>query len=165
MNSRLLPTLIVAFALAVLGTACGDDEPVPVKPAAKPRAAAPQPRPAQPTAVEPKSLAEQLAEEVDLPGFYPSDAPVYPSAKLNTAALQPGGRASTVFSTGDSQAEVTSFLDSALPGSGWDEIQTLEIADGVIIQASKSWRKISVLVSPLEAENKTLIAVSVDREN
>jgi hypothetical protein len=161
----LVSTLIISLAFGVLAGCGGEEEPA--TPVAKPSPPAP-PAPTRAPVVEkdpPKTFMEQLETSVDLPDFYPKDAPVYPNTKPNSAGWQ-GGRVSAIFHTKDDADEVVAFVTSSLNENGWSNVQHVEIPDGSAVQGFKSDedRTISVLVAEVEekGEAATVIAVSTD---
>lgn len=160
---RFLFGCLVAFAFV----ACGDDEPA--KPAAPPAAeSAAQARQPVPRSQREKlpapSVSESLAARVELPDYYPKDAPVYRGAKANSAGWQ-SGRVNAVFSTPDDPSKVSSEVQSSLRSNGWTEIVEAEMVSGVVVQAAKDDRAISALISRMEEGTPgevTMIMVAVD---
>jgi hypothetical protein len=162
-RTRLVPVLIAALAIG-LYTGCGEDEatpPAPPSPAVPP---APAPEPVvkvQP----PQSIKQQLEQSVDLPDFYPKDAPVYPGAKASSVGWQ-GSRVSAVFSTSDPTDQVVAQTRESLESQGWSDIQSADLPNGQVLQGYKhdEERKIMALISSVEeaGEKVTLIAVATD---
>jgi hypothetical protein len=160
------PLFVAIFAAiaCVLLVACGGEEPAPAK--------VPTPTtPATPTAAQ-KSKArtmpvpttqELVNTRVELPDFYPEDAPVYSGAQANSVAWE-SGRVAAVFTTSDSPSEVSEKLQAELDSKGWQDIITAGGANGVVVQAGKDERGISALVSETDSGGKpvTMIMVAVD---
>jgi len=144
-----------AFAIA-----CGGDEPT--KPAAK-SAKAPMPRSQRERLPEP-SVKDTLAADIDLPDYYPDDAPIYRGATVNSSGWQ-SGRVNVVFSTADAPSDVSGDVQSSLRSKGWGEIVEAEMVNGVVVQAEKGSRSISALISRMEGgtgDETTMIIVAVD---
>lgn len=161
----LFVTFVVLITIAFV-TACGGDEPA--KPQAGKAAGEAPPPPLPPRSQREKlpapSISETLAARVDLPDYYPSDAPVYDGSTTNSVGWD-SGRVNAVFNTPDDPGQVSSSLQSTLGSNGWSEIVEAEMVNGVIVQAGKDDRSISVLVSRMEegTENETtMILVTVD---
>jgi hypothetical protein len=101
---------------------------------------------------------------VDLPDYYPEDAPVYSGSTTNSVGWQ-SGRVSAVFTTGDTPEEVSSKLQESLRSNGWQDIVEAEMVNGVVVQAAKDERGISALISLMEkgpSDEVTMIMVAVD---
>jgi hypothetical protein len=162
-RTRLVPVLIAALAIGVY-TGCGEDEATTPPPEST-GSPTPAPEPVVTKVQPPKSIKEQLAQSVDLPDFYPKDAPVYPGAKASSVGWQ-GTRVSAVFSTSDPVDQVVSHTRESLESQGWSDIQSSDLPSGQIVQGFKhdAERTIMALVSSVEeaGEKVTLIAVSTD---
>lgn len=111
------------------------------------------------------STAEQLAQKVDLPDTFPSDAPVYPGTQPSQYVVKPNGRLSLTFGTPDSPDQVMSYMRDELPRRRWEIIGEHDLETGKLLQATKGDRLISVLLSRIDegqAGEVTMIAMSVD---
>ena len=130
--------------------------------AAKPSAPGKKPsseRKAPPSA----SVGEQLQAEVEIPEYYPEDAPIYPGTKPAQAQIR-NGRASLMFGTPDSPADVDRYMSDYLRDQGWNP-QSQRQGDRTLMQGIKDGRTLTVLVSRADVGKETettLIAVSVD---
>ncbi len=162
---RLAAVCAGTIALA-LTTACGGDESqAPAGDTAKSttptEAAPPAPAPKR----ERKTIHDELSEKLELPASYPEDGPVYPGSTVNVSDTR-GSRLTTVFSTSDGLDEVTSWVEGDLRNQGWVGIeeQAMPNGTGKMVSGAKEGRRLSVLLSRLDAENKTLIAVSVNTD-
>jgi hypothetical protein len=114
----------------------------------------------------PKTAMEQLEVEVELPDFYPKDAPVYPGSKTNRAAWH-FGQVTAVFSTTDPLADVLVYINDFVSAQGWQNIENIEFGDGgSIVKGVKGMdgRSISVMLTKREGEGRsaTMIVVSTD---
>ena len=159
--------LLIAVGVASLLIACSSEEE-PAEPAPAPTPPTTATRPAPTPAVKPaipKSVMEQLEVEVEVPEFYPKDAPVYPGSKASKAGWHQG-RVTAVFSSSDQLADVVAYMNDFMSAQGWEDIQNMEIVDGSIVQASTRAddRSISVLLTWVEEEggSATLIVVATD---
>ncbi len=167
---RTLPIALVAAALVV---ACGgSDEPSAPDPttatpqqetAAKPKTPAPPPVPDVPKKPKKKrlSLEEQLAVKVEIPDYYPSDAPVYPSGHAVDARVAKNGQANVSFTMDDDVNTVTDWVKSNLSSKGWNVVMEQELDHGFILMGTKDARKISVLTTAVERAGKSVMAVAV----
>lgn len=158
-------TLAVAFALtlapALLG--CGQDEapqPNPSNPSV-----APANSPARaPVARDPERLRKELRREIELPDYYPEDAPIYPGSTTSSAG-RPSGRVAAAFSTEDSTELVRAHVLGELASSGWSEVLVVEMPNGVVIHGKKDAREISVLISFVDPDTEhelTMMIVAID---
>jgi hypothetical protein len=161
-------SFIVLVACAFVA-ACGGEEPakpvadVPTKPAADAPAKPAVKLKGREQAPEP-TIEELLKARVELPDYYPDDAPVYPGATANRVNWV-RGRVNAVFTTDDDPSDASGTLQSALDSSGWEEIVVAEMVNGVVLQAGKDERSISALVSRMQEGTRdevTMIMVVVD---
>lgn len=125
---------------------------------------------AEEMAVDPESsarqLAEQLRQHVELPDYYPPDAPIYPGSQPSDAQELRGGRVAVVFSSPDAVDKVSEWLRHDLPSQGWTLTVEQAMDAGMMIQAIKPNRLVSVLLSRVESggsEPTTIVAVAVDK--
>jgi hypothetical protein len=146
---------------AVNGCTCAEEPaPPPPQPAARP---APQPSDSAPPPPErrgPGTIEEQIAKEVELPPYYPGDAPIYPGARANTSTTG-YGRVQAVFSTPDSQDQVLEWYRTALDEQGWQNLTETEAGEHKVITVDQGRRRFSIMVTA--AAGHTLIIVSTDR--
>lgn len=166
---RLAQLLIVAIVATAFTAACscGTEEGVetaqPTQPSEPAKQAPPLPKPAPaPKPNAPRSVEEQLAKAVEMPDFYPDDAPAYPGVNPSRVARE-AGRVQATFSTDDPVNEVTDWLLEDLEGRGWTGVTTTEIEGSSVVQGFSGRRSISVLLSSIESGGKpvTLMIVSV----
>ena len=123
-----------------------------------------QPQQGQEQEDGPLPIREELRRAIALPDFYPEDAPIYPNATLSNVG-QPRGRVTAVFSTEDPPEEVTAYLRAKLATEGWSEHEKEEMPNGLIIQATKDERAISLLISSMDAGTEyelTMVVVAID---
>jgi hypothetical protein len=168
--SRLRTLLACAASLALLAGCSADDEPAKPEPVVqKPTAKSAAPKPARPAPAPvvkrepPKTISEQLEGQVEAPDWYPSDAPLYPGAKLNRVGWA-GSRVSGIFSTTDSTDDVSSWMTDFLASENWRNVTQVDMPNGKVMQASKSGRTIAVMVSALDSDGTkvTLVNVAAD---
>ncbi|MBW2230536.1 MAG: hypothetical protein JRG92_10905 [Deltaproteobacteria bacterium] len=178
-NRRALRLLLVGLVSVGLLAACGGQEEAPEAPAtaepersasaptgAEPPAPAPRAdRAERPSSKPPEGAAAQLSRTIELPDYYPSDAPVYPGTEPSSAKRNAAGRIAVVFGTSDSPEQVLEYMVGYLPGAGWEITGQQDLPGGPLLQASQGERLLSVLLSRLD-EGKpseiTVIAVGVD---
>jgi hypothetical protein len=163
-RSRWLRISLLCSALVTLGLACGGDEAGKPETAAAVPAATPQPT-AEPQ-TQARLPADQLRQHMDLPEYYPPDAPLYPGTKPSDAQQLANGRVTAVFGTSDSIDQVLVYMQGSLPEQGWTVTVEQSMPQGMIMQAVKPDRLLSVLLSRYGAspeEELTIIAISVDR--
>ncbi len=164
---RLALTGAVALTLFAGCGGCGEDE----KPAPTQETVAPTPVPKpEPRVekVEPQrglSVAEQLETTIELPSYYPPDAPVYPGAKVNTAKTSMG-RISLIFSSQDSREDVADWMNVFFASEGWGDFSVSDVPSvGMNLQGSKGRRKLGVLlISSVDGDGEevTLLVVATD---
>jgi len=162
----LLRSLLVGSVVIGLGSgwvACSGGQE-----AEKPGQAAPAPTPPpEPTPEAGAKLpSEQLRRHIELPEYYPPDAPIYPGTQPSEAQQLPNGRVTAIFGTPDSPEQVMTYMQEALPAQGWTITVEQSMQNGTIMQALKPERLLSILLSRYgasEAEELTIIAISVDR--
>ena len=157
LRRELLRFLLVGFATAGLVAACGGDEQQqPAPPAADAPAQAPG-----------GGVAAELRQQVELPDYYPADAPVYPGTKPSRVKVMDNGQISAQFGTEASVDDVVGFMRSKLPELGWKLGAETEMPGGWLLQGTKADRRILVLVSRIkggESGDITIIAVDVTGE-
>jgi hypothetical protein len=166
MRDRMKSSAVLLFAVGVASLlfACSSEEE-PAKP--QPPAPTPPTRQAQPPVKRPvpTTVMEQLEVEVEVPDYYPKDAPVYPGSKASRAEWQMG-RVTAVFSTPDPIADVVIYMSDFLSAQGWQDVQHLEMDDGSLVEGDKTTddRSISVFLTWVdeEAGSATMIVVATD---
>lgn len=112
----------------------------------------------------PSRIREELRTNVELPDYYPDDAPIYPGAATNTAGRR-RGRVAAVFSSQDSRDEIFAYVKAKLPSLGWADVSVQEMPNGTVIHAIKAEREMSVLVSVMDEGTEyelTMMMVAVD---
>jgi hypothetical protein len=168
-------SLLAAGLMAtLLFTACGgDDEDIPTPAAPKSATkAAEAPAPIQPApAVTPDELPpptsvleEQFSEKMELPDYFPQDAPIWPGLNPTDARKTGNGRATAVWGVDDSAENVLAFVKQNMEEQGWAIALDQPLEVGHMIQAVKGERQLNVVTSPLRDTGKTVLAVSVSLE-
>jgi hypothetical protein len=166
--------LAAGLMTALLFTACGgDDEDIPT-PAAPKSAAntseAPAPiQPAPPVTPDElpppiTDLEEQFGEKLELPAYFPQDAPIWPGLNPADARKGENGRATAVWGVPDSGENVLAFVQQSMAEQGWTVILDQPLEVGHMLQATKGDRQLNVVTSPLRDTGKTVLAVSVSVE-
>jgi hypothetical protein len=162
--------LLVAIAVAGLLLGCGSDEapePTPASPAASseaPEAPMTPPElimPAIPSD-RPRTVTDELAIKIEMPDFYPADAPVYPNTAPSKAFVK-GNLINLMFGTSDSVAQVLDFLTDELPRLGWNNASVQRMSNSVSVEATKVGRELIIMLTEFQdgSKDSTLIAVSV----
>jgi hypothetical protein len=163
--------------LSLSAAGCGGEEKseTPPAPAATTPAQPPAPEPAakppvvtraqereQASATPGVPLRETLRGEVDVPGEYPDDAPVYPAATASQAETFQGS-VNVTFVTGDSADQVVAFLESDLAAKGWGDVRTESMEGTFITYGTKSSRKLSAMTTRFEDDDPiTMLMIAVD---
>jgi hypothetical protein len=112
----------------------------------------------------PDALRKELRTKVELPDYYPGDAPIYPGTMTNNAGRR-NGRVTAVFSTEDSTEVVSEYILAKLGSLDWTDVSVHEMPNGHVIHAVKEVREISVLVSSMDEGTEyelTMMVVAVD---
>jgi hypothetical protein len=107
----------------------------------------------------------ELTAKIEVPDFYPADAPVYPNTRPSKAFVQ-GYRVNLMFGTEDSPSQAVAFLMDELRELGWSNASSQELGQSIAIQSTKPGRDLTILISRVDAgleTETTLVAVSVDR--
>ena len=157
--------LLAATGFCALIVACGGDE----APSAPAPSAESVPAPAAQKFVEPtmppipsarpSNIGEELAVKVEMPDFYPADGPVFPGTSPSKVFVD-GNKINVMFGTSDSPEDVLEFLNGELPRLGWDNAIVQRMSNSVTIEATKSDRSLTIMLSEFDAA-PTLIAVMV----
>lgn len=99
-----------------------------------------------------------------LPDNWPTDAPTYPNAQIQSAVAsnpQTGQAGSAVvFTTSDSAQTVADFYKKALATSGWKVEQTVSTGTGTILAATKDTRNFGIYIVD-SGDGKVSVTVSV----
>ena len=147
--------LLIGFMLVGLTAACGDgDQPTEMP------AAAPGQRPGG-------GIAADLRKQIELPDYYPADAPVYPGTRPSDAKITENGHISAQFGTEDGAQQVVGFMRAKLPELGWTLGAETDMPGGFLLQGTNGDRRILVLISRIkggETGDITIIAVDVTGE-
>jgi hypothetical protein len=169
MSARLLVLGIAAAGVVAVG--CGGDDSTASRAAVAPTENSPAKGYADPADIkmppiaptEPRSSADQLAAKIELPAFYPSDAPVYPNTPPSKAFIK-GKIVNLMFGTKDAANQVLDFMKSELPRLGWKNAVVEKFSNVSTMSATKPGRELTILVTELDAgtpSQTTLIAISV----
>ncbi len=133
------------------------DEPTPSLGSSEPPKMPPIPPPLRST------VAAELAHKIEMPDFYPSDAPVYPDTPPSKVFVN-GDRVNLMFGTSDPGAAVVDFMTEEIRRLGWDNADVQRMSNVVSIEARKNSRDLTIVVTEINAgtpDQTTLIAVSV----
>lgn len=161
--------LLAAIAASGLLLACGEDKPSQPKPAPAATSGSPEPAPPSdiimpplPSEVGQRTITGELAVKIEMPDFYPADAPVYPNTAPSKSFVK-GDRINLMFGTPDSVEQVLDFLTDELPRLGWDNAAVQRMTNIVSIEATKPGREMTIVLTRFEGDpaDSTLIAVSV----
>ncbi|MCS5638390.1 MAG: hypothetical protein NZ990_17895 [Myxococcota bacterium] len=161
----------MAIALVGLLWGCGGDEaPEPEPTPASPAESSGAPESPVPADVimpplpsdRPRTVTDELAIKIEMPDFYPADAPVYPNTPPSKAFVT-GNRINLMFGTSDSVAQVLDFLTDELPRLGWNNASVQRMSNSVSVEATKSGRRLAVMLTEFQdgSKDSTLIAVTV----
>ena len=172
MISRWTMTWLLLMTIGASGwlAGCGTDEPSQ-SPAPEPAesgveaqvpAGAEIKMPPLPLVHGENTITSELAVKTELPDFYPADAPVYPNTPPSKSFVK-GDRINLVFGTPDSVEQVVGFLEDELPRLGWTNASTQRMSNIVSMEATKSSRDLTIVISRFQGEpaDSTMIAVSV----
>ena len=101
-----------------------------------------------------------------MPDNWPSDAPTYANAQIETAVAsnpQTGqAGSSVVFTTSDSAQTVTDFYKTQLAADGWKVEQTMTSTSGTVIAATKDTRTFGIYIVD-SGDGKTSVTASVSQ--
>jgi hypothetical protein len=102
-----------------------------------------------------------------LPDNWPSDAPTYPNAQIQSAVSsnpQTGQAGSAVvFTTSDSAQTVTDFYKSTLASKGWKVEQTVSTGQGTMLGATKDTRSFGIYIVD-SGDGKVSVTASVSTQ-
>jgi len=171
---RVLRVSLGCAALVLFVTACGGSEEKEAPPAAEQKAApakapaaAAKKAPAKPAVkqaakeAKPQTVEGQLAVKVELPDYYPDDAPVYPGSMPSQHTMTEDGQASLTFGIEDDAESVANYAREFILKNDWAMSLDQEIQGGHLLRASKGARHISVLVT--EVNDGSMMSVAVHR--
>ena len=171
---RTFPTArcaVLCAAALLLGCGGGEESSPPAaesepkaEAAAKPAPPAPPPLPEAPAKPKRMTLEEQLAVQVEIPDYYPSDGLIYPNGHAIDAQMAKNGQASVSFSTDDEVGDVTSWVKQALGDKGWTLVMEQALDTGFIVMGMKDERKITILTTSVDRASKSVMVVAVTPE-
>ncbi len=95
---------------------------------------------------------------VKIPDDFPKDVPVYPGAKVKTAASVQGNRTLSL-ETADAVDKAQAFYADKLKAEGWNVLATTNVPNGVNIGAQKDKSTLGVAIS--KQGDQTAIVVTV----
>lgn len=148
--------------------ACGGDEAPPPASSATESPAAPVVQkvpdaimPGIPSG-RPSTVEQELAAKVEMPDFYPADAPVFAGTPPSKVFVD-GNTINVMFGTSDPLEGVLDFLNGELPRLGWNNANVQRLSNSVTIQATKQSRKLTIMLAEFQnvKANPTLITVVV----
>lgn len=172
--------LLAGLAAMTLVIGCGGDDETLPEPSDRTRAteeaAAPakprtEPAPSKAPAADNSrppgvpSVADQLAESVELPDYFPEDAPVYPGAKPSQVQQRGNGRVSVIYGADTTPEDAAQVMVEASEAKGWSIQSNNALEDGYLISGSKNGRNLMVLTNRIEeagSDAVTIVAISVD---
>jgi len=103
-----------------------------------------------------------VSTENKVPENWPSDAPVYPGARVGVSALantDDKGSALFLFSS-DSVESIVSYYKEELKNQGWEITTTSETPFGNILAGEKSNREISIIVTKSDEANQIMVSIA-----
>jgi hypothetical protein len=110
------------------------------------------------------SITTAVGGTTSLPKNWPSDAPQYANAQIQSAveANPQAGQAQSavVFSTTDSPQVVADFYKQDLAAKGWKVEQTVTSSTGTVIGATKDTRSFGLYIAAT-GNGKTIVTASV----
>ncbi len=161
--------LLVTTGFCASIVACGGDEAPPPASSATESPAAPVVVRKAPDAImpaipsrRPSTVEQELAAKVEMPDFYPADAPVFAGTPPSKVFVE-GDKINVMFGTNDPLEGVLEFLNGELPRLGWDNAIVQRLSNSVTVQATKPGRELTIMLTEFEnmKANSTLIAVVV----
>lgn len=167
-----LSTLCLSIALALM-VGCGGEEAkdtaaeTPAATPAEEAPAEPQANQAPPPLAPRTTPAQELRRDLELPSYYPWDAPRYPGATASHQAQSSDGRANLLFGSDDSVSDVERYMEQFFRENDWTSDGAQPAPDGVMMSGSKGDRGITVMVRRIndgQPDAITMIAVTVDQE-
>lgn len=87
-----------------------------------------------------------VGENVTLPADFPSDAAVYPKAKLLMASSSKD-LVQVLFKTTDPAKDVTAFYQKQLKDNGWEIDNTMDMGTGTLLQTRKENRRQTLMIN------------------
>jgi hypothetical protein len=110
----------------------------------------------------PSTVEQELAAKVEMPDFYPADAPVFAGTPPSKVFVD-GNTINVMFGTSDPLEGVLDFLNGELPRLGWNNANVQRLSNSVTIQATKQSRKLTIMLAEFQnvKANPTLITVVV----
>lgn len=164
--------LTAGLTITLLFTACGggDDQSIPTP--AAPKAAGQQaatpapPQPAPPVTPDElpppvEGLAAHFVGKVDLPDYYPKDAPAWPGLRPAEAKRTADGKATVVWGIDNDAETIVSSVKRSVEENGWSINIDEDLENGHMIRAEKGGRTLSAVVSPVQDTGKTMLAIVV----
>jgi hypothetical protein len=113
------------------------------------------------------SLVRELDAKVDIPDYYPSDAPRYPGRRPSTARIMYDDSVSVQYGLPDSVAKVNEWARAFLDENGWQIQDELSMSRGESMTAMKGERRLNIFISLVGTvdENLTLVSINVTPES
>ena len=164
--------LLAMTGFSGLLLACsGEDAPqAPSAPAAQSQPAREVPKLADPVmpsipSARPSNVEEELAVKIEMPDFYPADAPVFPGTAPSKVFVE-GNKINIMFGSQDSVEDALGFLNDELPRLGWNNHLVQRMSNIVTLEGRKGDRDLTIVLSefPGDQENPTLIAIAVSAD-
>ncbi|MBW2495120.1 MAG: hypothetical protein JRE43_10250 [Deltaproteobacteria bacterium] len=185
MSSKTIRTLFTAAAASLLVIACGSDEPAP-EPQPEPQAEAPAKQPANQdpeslkpvneivermdpdgkgmhlTATDPtgKKFEASIGDEVELPGEFPDDVPIFPGSTPMASMSSPDEGMIVTFKSSKVQQEIFDFYRSGLADEGWEILEDPTMGSRLAFDAVKDTRKVSVVVAGTKGDSRVSVIVT-----
>ena len=72
-----------------------------------------------------------------------------------------GSRVSGIFSTSDSPDKVAAWMNDFLASENWQNITSVDMPNGTVMQGQKGGRALAVMVSALDSGGEALTLVNV----
>ena len=164
--------LLATIGFSGLLLACGgEDAPeAPSAPAAQSQPAPEVHKSAEPVmppipSARPSNVEAELAVKIEMPDFYPADAPVFPGTAPSKVFVE-GDKINIMFGSQDSVEDVLGFLNEELPRLGWDNHLVQRMSNIVTLEGRKGDRDLTIVLTHFsgDQENPTLIAIVVSAD-
>jgi hypothetical protein len=113
------------------------------------------------------SLVRELDAKVDIPDYYPSDAPRYPGRRPSTARIMKDDSVSVQYGLPDSVANVNAWARAFMNEHDWEIQEEFSASNSEGMTAMKGKRRLLISIALLgtDDEHVTLLGINVTPES
>jgi hypothetical protein len=109
-----------------------------------------------------KKFNAAIGDEVEIPGEFPADVPIYPGSTPMAFMSSPDEGIIVTFKSTEQQQDIFDFYREKLSDDGWNVVKNPELGSGLAFDATKEDRRVSVVVAGTKGDSRISVIVTPD---